>query len=178
VRIRKPSLNIVTIILVGTILPIVLGTLFGVVVYSGTINRANSLASNSLSQTAYNELKTTLNTQTEILDDFFRDHELEIIQANEYLENMVEFTNTNTNFNFSRFSQNEDGIRGLETDIGFGDVFVFPEVEMNSTINNTIEYLSLGAPYFHSIVNSTSVVHAYFSTQKLGLSFHTYSEFS
>ncbi len=164
-RVRKPSLNVVTIILLGTILPIVLGTLFGVVVYSGTINRANSLASDSLSQTAYNELKTTLNTQTQILDDFFLDHELDIIHAQNYLENLLEFTNTNSNWNFSLISQNEDGIKGLETDIGFGDVFVFPDTEMNSTINNTIEYLSLGAPYFNSIVNSTSIVHAYFSTQ-------------
>ncbi len=164
-RLQKPSLNVVTIILIGTVLPIILGTLFGVIVYSGTVNRANTLASNSLSQTAHKELNNTVSAQTELLDDFFHDFESLIINAHDYLENLVSYPNTNSRWNNSWFNRNELGITGLTTDLGYGDVFIFPGVEMNSTVNATIDFLSLGAPYFNSIVRSSSVLHAYFSTE-------------
>jgi PAS domain S-box-containing protein len=162
---RNPSLDFIVIILLGAILPIILGTFIGTFVYSETTNRANFLASNSLSQTAHKELNTTLSAQTGILDEFFYDFEVVIKNTRNYLESLLKYPNIGSSWNNSLFRKNQDGMIGLTSDVGYGDVFLFPPIEMNSTINTTIDYLSSGNSYFNSIIKSGSILHAYFSTE-------------
>jgi hypothetical protein len=161
---QKPSLKFVLIITITAIAPIILGTLIGVVLYSGTTNRANALASNSLSLTAHEELNTILSTETQLLDDFFANFETLIENIRNYLESLLEFPNIDSRWNLSLLSENQVGLRGLTSDMGYGDVFIFPPVEMNTTVNATIDYLSLGSSFFNSIVKDNSILHAYFST--------------
>ncbi|MHA2237566.1 MAG: ATP-binding protein [Candidatus Hodarchaeales archaeon] len=162
---QKPSLKFVLIITITAIAPIILGTLIGVVLYSGTTNRANALASNSLSLTAHEELNTILSTETQLLDDFFANFETLIENIRNYLESLLEFPNIDSRWNLSLLSENQVGLRGLTSDMGYGDVFIFPPVEMNTTVNATIDYLSLGSSFFNSIVKDNSILHAYFSTE-------------
>jgi PAS domain S-box-containing protein len=155
----------VFIILIGAILPIILGTLIGIVVYSGTTHRANVLASDSLFQTASNELNTLLLSQTEILDDFFFDFEILIKNTRSYLESLLEYPNSDSRWNISMLRENPEGIRGLTTDVGFGDVFIQPHISLGTSVNTTIDQLSSGNSYFNTIVESNYILHVGFSTE-------------
>ncbi|MFX0183912.1 MAG: ATP-binding protein [Candidatus Hodarchaeota archaeon] len=163
---ERLSPRIIAIFGIGALLPLVIGSTIGILLMYQTSTQASDIAASELFTTAQTELNTAVHAEADGLNSFFSKYEAQMIDDRGYLENLLENPLIDSRWNDSLIVEHPGGLKGLSTDVGIGDVLILKDVNLTSSINNTLRSLSSIGNYFNAVVESDTVLLAYLGTEQ------------